>query len=333
MADGEWTANGRRMDGGWPLDANRVDCDNQSMPEHAPSNSMFRRGPLLLVLAAVLWSTSGFFAKAPIFDNWPIVVDGYAVRGPMLAFWRALFASVILLPLIKRPRWTPRLIPAVLVFAAMNVTYLSAMTLTSAANAIWLQNTAPVWVCLVSLLVLGEKIQRRDIMLLVFAVAGVGLILGFELRGESLAGVVLGLLGGITYAGVVMSLRWLRDEDPAWLISLNHLVTAAILLPYVAAQGIWPSAGQTGFLCAFGMLQMGIPYWLFARAVQSVSSQEAAGIVLLEPLLVPVWVFLAWRHDPSYEGPAWWTIVGGLLIMTGLVIRFVVGRRRSTISG
>ncbi len=283
----------------------------------------------LLVLAAVMWSTSGFFAKAPIFDDWPVVVEGYAVRGPVLAFWRALFASMVLLPLIKRPRWTPRLIPAVLIFAAMNVTYLSAMTQTTAANAIWLQNTAPAWVFVASVGFLGEPVQRRDVLLLLFAVAGIGLILCFELQGQSLPGVVYGLLGGFTYAGVVLSLRWLRDEDPAWLIALNHLVTAAILLPYVVVQQTWPTPTQTAFLCAFGMLQMGIPYWLFARAVQSVSSQEAAGIVLLEPLLVPIWVFVAWRNAPSYQPPDWWTIVGGGLILTGLVIRFLSLKRRA----
>ena len=311
----------------WPLDAARSECDNDGMPDKpAPLKPTLIRGRLLLVLAAAMWSTSGFFAKAPFFDNWPIVVDGYAVRGPVLAFWRALFASLVLLPLVRRPRWTPRLIPAVLIFAAMNVTYLSAMTQTTAANAIWLQNTAPVWVFLVSACWWGEKVQGRDLLLLVFAVTGVGLILCFELQGQSLPGVIYGLLGGITYAGVVLSLRWLRDEDPAWLIALNHIVTAAILLPYVAQQDAWPSVNQTFFLCAFGMLQMGIPYWLFARAVQSVSSQEAAGIVLLEPLLVPIWVYLAWRHSPGYEVPAWWTIVGGALILAGLLIRFAVGR-------
>jgi len=298
------------------------------MPENPVAlKSKLNRSRLLLVLAAVMWSTSGFFAKAPFFDNWPIVVDGYPVRGPVLAFWRALFASLILLPMVRRPRWTPRLIPAALIFAAMNVTYLSAMTQTTAANAIWLQNTAPVWVFLVSACCWGEKIHRRDLLLLAFAVTGVGLILCFELQGQSLPGVIYGLLGGVTYAGVVLSLRWLRDEDPAWLIAVNHIVTAAILLPYVALQGTWPSANQTFFLCAFGMLQMGIPYWLFARALKSVSSQEATGIVLLEPLLVPIWVFLAWRHSPGYQEPAWWTIVGGGLILAGLIIRFSVGRK------
>jgi drug/metabolite transporter (DMT)-like permease len=316
----------------WPLDATRGECDNDAMPDNpAHGKPTPTSGRLLLVLAAVMWSTSGFFAKAPFFDNWPIVVDSYAVRGPVLAFWRALFASLVLLPLVRRPRWTPRLIPAVLIFAAMNVTYLSAMTQTTAANAIWLQNTAPVWVFLVSACCWREKIQRRDLLLLVFAVAGVGLILCFELQGQSLPGIIYGLLGGMTYAGVVLSLRWLRDEDPAWLIALNHIVTAAILLPYVAQQGAWPSVNQTFFLCAFGMLQMGIPYWLFARAVQSVSSQEAAGIVLLEPLLVPIWVFLAWRHSPGYQDTAWWTIVGGGLILAGLVIRFAVVKNGRTV--
>jgi len=283
-------------------------------------------GRVLLLLAVVLWSTSGFFAKAPVFDGWPKEVEGWPVRGPLLAFWRTVFASVILLPLVRRPRWNPKMIPAMLIFAAMNVTYLTAMTKTTAANAIWLQNTAPVWVFLAGVMLFGEPVHRRDWWLLAFAVSGVGLILSFELRGQAPDGMVYGLLSGLTYAGVVLSLRLLRDQDSAWLVAMNHVATAVLLLPYVWYWEIWPTAQQLGFVSAFGMFQMGLPYWLFARGVRSVTAHEAIGLTLLEPILVPIWVYLAWRHEPSYQAPAWWTLAGGGLILTGLLCRYLPWR-------
>jgi len=198
-----------------------------------------------------------------------------------------------------------------------------------ATLAIWLQNTAPAWVFLVGVLWLRETIHRRDRILLLLAMAGVGIILAFELQGSSPWGVFYGLLAGATYAGVVVMIRQLRDHDPFWLISLSFVGTAIALLPWAIASGHWPRGSQWWYLAAFGMLQMGTPYVLFARGLKSVPGHEAAGIALLEPLLVPVWVFLAWRHHPSYESPAWWTVLGGSLILAGLVVRLGNPRRRT----
>jgi drug/metabolite transporter, DME family len=284
-----------------------------------------RRGRWLVLAAAVLWSTSGFFAKAPLFENWPI-----EQRGLMLAFWRALFASLFVLPLVRRPRWTPGLLPMVLIFAAMNYAYLTAMTRTTAANAIWLQNVAPVWVFVLGVLLFGEQIHRKDWLLVLFGALGVGFILWHEIQGEQVVGILFGVLSGLTYAGVVLSVRQLRGEDPAWLIGLNLIVTALVLLPFVAWAGTWPSGEQLVYLSAFGMLQLGLPYWLFARGVRVLSGHEASGIALLEPLLVPVWVFLAWHGEPNYQAPRWWTFVGGGLILTGLLLRYLGPRRRAT---
>ena len=158
--------------------------------------------------------------------------------------------------------------------------------------------------------------------------AGVGIILAFELRGSSPSGVFHGLLSGASYAGVVVMIRQLRNHDPFWLIALSLVGTAFALLPWAVASGLWPQGRQWWYLAAFGMLQMGTPYVLFARGLKSVPGHEAAGIALLEPLLVPVWVFLAWRHHPSYESPAWWTVLGGSLILAGLVVRLWNPQRR-----
>jgi drug/metabolite transporter (DMT)-like permease len=279
---------------------------------------------LLVLAAAVLWSTSGFFAKAPVIEAWP---------GPVKAFWRAAFACVVLFPLVRKPQWTWRLLPAVATFALMNFTYLSAMTKGSAANAIWLQCTAPAWVLIVGVLVFRERAVGKDWLLLAFVLAGVGLILWYESQAESLEAFFYGLASGVFYAGVVLSLRQLRDLESAWIVALNHLVTAIVLAPFLfdwsggspAAGPHWPSGTTWLFLAGFGILQMGLPYVLFARSLKTIPGHEASGIGLVEPLLVPLWVWLTWG-----EQPAWWTLAGGGLIFAGLVLRYVGSSPKAT---
>lgn len=269
-------------------------------------------GRLWILLAAVLWSTSGVFAKAPVFADWPA-----GDRGVLLAFWRAVFAAMVLAAAVRRPRWQRALVPLGASFAAMNAVYLSSMSLTTAANAIWLQSTAPFWVLLVSLVVFHQAVAGRDLVPLGFAAVGVGLILAFEIRGTAATGVMLGLASGLFY-GLVVILMWrLREEDSAWLVALCQAVSATVLLPWVLRLGIWPTAGQLAVLAAFGALQMAIPYLCLIRSLRGISSQEAVGIGLVEPVLMPVWVFLAWG-----ERPAWWTIVGAALILAGLGLRY-----------
>ena len=272
------------------------------------------RGRMLVLAAALLWSSSGLFAKSPIFQDWPA-----DVRGPMLAFWRAAFAALALLPLVRRPRWRGELVPLGVSFAAMNLTYLSAMALTTAANAIWLQSTAPWWVFLLGVLLLGERMARRDLLTLGFGVLGVGVILFFELRGQNQTGVALGLASGVCYAGVVVCMRRLRHENPAWLVAMSHLVTAGVLLPWVVSIGPWPTALQLLVLAGFGTFQMALPYMLLILGLRSIGSQEAVGLGLIEPVLMPLWVYLAWG-----ETPAGWTLAGAALILTGLVLRYGV---------
>jgi drug/metabolite transporter, DME family len=127
---------------------------------------------------------------------------------------------------------------------------------------------------------------------------------------------------------VVLMLRLLRSYEAAWLIALNHIGTALLLGPYVAWHGVWPVGQQWLLLAAFGILQMGIPYVLFARGLQHITGHEAAGIGLLEPVLVPVWVYVAWHAAENYTAPRWWTMVGGGLILAGLLLRYVRAPQR-----
>jgi drug/metabolite transporter (DMT)-like permease len=292
-----------------------------------PLASQHTLGRLMILGAAVLWSSSGLFVKSPLFDDWP-----ENTRGLLLAFWRALFASAALLPAVRRPKFRLALMPMAVAFAAMSFTFLQSMTLGTVANAIWLQSAAPLWVFVFGMCVYHEPLERRNLLPLAAGLAGTGVILSFELArsgldGPSSLGAILGLASGIFYAFVVVSMRRLRDLGTAWLVAVNHLVAAALLAPFFLTLGIVPHGWQWPALALFGLAQMAIPYLLFARGLRYVSSQEGVGIALLEPVLSPLWVLLAWG-----ERPAPWTIVGGLLILGGLSLRYLLLADRSRTS-
>jgi DME family drug/metabolite transporter len=276
------------------------------------------RGRFLIIAAAVFWSTSGFFAKAPIFSDWPL-----ESRGFMLAAWRALFAAALLVFFIKEVRWSWRLLPMMTFFTAMNWTFLNAMVCCEPTLAIWLQYTAPAWVFLLSWLLSGESPIRRDWPMLVFAGCGVALILLATQRESDSWGLVYGLLSGLFFALVLLTLRWNRNFDAAWLVFLNNAATALAFAPLVWAAGILPQGSQWPYLLGFGGLQFALPYIIFARGVRHISSHEASGLVLLEPILVPLWVFLAWRHSPDYSPPELSTVAGAGLILLGLLLRYL----------
>ena len=274
---------------------------------------------LWVLAAALLWSSCGLFAKAPLFHDWPD-----EQRGLTLAFWRALFAALFLLPFARQPRWNKALVPLCVGFASMNAVYLSSIVLTTAANAIWLQNLCPFWVFLLSMFFLHHLPDRKELLPLLLAMIGVGTILAFESRGQAGLGVALGVASGLAYATVVVSMWWLRQENAAFLVALCHALAALTLLPWILYIGQWPSPLQLLVLAGFGIWQMGLPYFCFVRGLRGISSQEAVAIGLVEPVLMPVWVFLAWD-----ERPAPWTVAGAVLILSGLVLRYTVIERWS----
>ncbi len=259
---------------------------------------------LLVVMASLLWSTSGFYAKAPWFDDWPI-----ETRGVALTFWRAVFAALTVLP-----------------FAAMTYSFLVAMVGGSETTTIWLQYVGPCWVAVAGLLGLGDRPRHRDWVMIALSLTGISLIVAMESRTttESLATgpVGLALFSGLMYAGVVLSIRHLRGVDVAWIGLVNHCMTVLCLGPMVLGQSPMPHGIQWIALFCLGAIQLAIPYMIFAWAVREVESNEAGLITLLEPLAVPLWTFLAWRHLASYEPPKWWTLTGGALIAAGFVWRY-----------
>jgi drug/metabolite transporter (DMT)-like permease len=275
-------------------------------------------GVLLVAMAATLWSTSGFFAKAPVFDGWEPMA-----RVIQMGFWRAAFASLVIIFLVRSPRWSWRMVPMMACFVAMCWAFLQALVTIESSTAIWLQYTAPVFVLLGNICFFHETIRKQDIWFMSAAFAGLAIILYGQVGQASSAGLMYGVLAGVFYAGVILSLRGLRQYDSAWLVFLNQAATAAVLLPFALRSGVWPTGIQWGYLAGFGIVQLCLPYLIFTRGLRSITSHEASLIVLLEPLLVPVWVFLVWRNAADYEPPKVLTLVGGAIILFSLVARYM----------
>ena len=133
------------------------------------------RGRLLILLAALLWSTSGFFAKAPWFDDWPS-----ETRGVALTFWRSVFAALAVLPFVRRPCFRVAMIPMSLCFTAMTYSFLVAMVGGSETTTIWLQYVGPCWVALAGLAGLGDRPRASDGLMVLLSLAGIAVIVTME---------------------------------------------------------------------------------------------------------------------------------------------------------
>jgi drug/metabolite transporter (DMT)-like permease len=306
------------------------------MEQTSPTSTT--QGRLCIVLAALFWSLGGAFAKVLTQETF-LGLNEPRLQNPglQIAFFRTLFAGLVLVPTLRRAdiSFSPRMLGMVASFAAMNVLYVSAMTLGTAANAIILQYTAPMWMYLACVWLLGEPADRRSSTALMVGLLGIGFILwgGWveapaETAEAEAAGthpllvILLGLGAGVAYAGVIVFLRVLRDASSRWLTVLNHIGGALTLLPFIAGMPV-PSGPQLLFLFVYGSVQMAFPYWLAARGLREVSPQEAGTILLLEPILNPVWAYLV-----AGEAPSRYTLGGGVFIVGALAWRYWPQRDR-----
>jgi DME family drug/metabolite transporter len=299
-----------------PNETVRASSAADPFPPGSPDGSQtasLRRGRFMVVLASLLWSTSGAFVKSP-----PLAAIPEQNRGPILACFRALAAAAAL-ALFVRPqhiRWRPMLVPFVISFAGMNLLFVTAMTRTTAAAAIFLQYTSTAWAFVFSIFFLREKADRPNLLALAFALAGLTWIVAGDWNTEYFFGNCLALGSGLCYAGVIITLKMLRDEDSAWLVALCHAAAGLLLLPMVLTRPLDLSPLQWTVVAVFGVVQMGLPYVIFASALRWVPIQDAALLTLLEPILNPLWVYCLWG-EPVGLG----TWIGGGLIVGGLALR------------
>jgi len=269
----------------------------------------------MLMAAAVLFSTGGAAIKAISLTPWQI------------ASFRSGIAALSLALLIPdgRRHWRWALVPVGAAYAATLVLFVIATKLTTSANAIFLQSTAPLYLLLIGPLLLKEPLSRSDLLVLLAVAAGMWLCFGST--GPAVAsapdprtGNLLGAATGLTWALTVSGLRWLGRRvgaagNPATAtVVIGNLLACAATLP-MALPAPYAGLRNLSVLLYLGMFQIGLAYLLVTRAIRHVPAFEATTVLLLEPALNPVWVWLVEGERP---GPG--SLVGGALILSATLL-------------
>ena len=256
---------------------------------------------LMLIIAALLWSLGGLFIK--LVDLSPIIIAGI----------RSLGAAVVFIFYIKKPKWYwgKYFIGGILFYSSMVILYVVSIRLTTAANAIFLQFTAPLWVVIFGYFILKETVSKFDILAMLFIFLGMGLFFIDDLTFYGFWGNIMALVSGICFALVTVLIR--KEKDYAFEIVLfGNLITALICFPFILEGFGGSSKLDLLIIFALGVFQLGIPYLLYTKALKYVKAIDAILTGMIEPVLNPIWVFLF-----IGEVIGEWAFIGGLMVLIG----------------
>jgi len=266
------------------------------------------------VFAAFLFSTGGAAIKFSALTAWQIAGFRSAVAGAMIA---------LLIPDARR-RWNRYTLTVGVFYAATLILFVAANKLTTAANAIFLQSTAPLYLLFLGPLALREKTRPSDIVVFAAITAGGALLLyssGTQANASaSRAGDLLGAFSGFTWACTIAGLRLLGKQDPegnaatSTVIAGNAIAFAACLpfaLPLAHA-----AATDFAALIYLGVFQVGFAYLLLTKSIRKVPAFEAAVLLLFEPVFNPLWTWILYKEQP----PAL-AIAGGAAIVAAATFR------------
>ena len=285
---------------------------NSSLPYGETRNS-----PLLLVLgAAVLWSTGGLFIKANTLSPFE------------LSFGRSFLAAITVAFVTRREGFglnTVSIVASIL-YAVLLVLFVAATKLTTAANAIFLQYTAPVYVLLLEPLFYKEKFRRRDLVTVAVCVGGMSLFFVGKLEPNDIRGNLVALGSGLCFAFYFLLLRHdkVRAVNRASSVIYGNLLVVIVCGPAffsAASRGI--SGSDLAGMAYLGIIQIGVAYLLFTLAMaRGVRSLDAGIVGYIEPVLNPIWVILFLGERPSK-----WAILGGGIIVAAVVVHMVTDAR------
>lgn len=268
---------------------------------------MKSRALLMLILTALLWSSGGLLIKLV---DW----NALAIAGGR----SAIAAAVILLFRRKMTfNWGFAQIGGTVCYAATVILFVAANKLTTAANAILLQYTAPAYVALLSYWFLRERITKTDILAIAAAFGGMVLFFLDDLSAGGFWGNVVAILSGIAFAGTALFLRKQKDQSPLESVFLGNVLTFLIGLPFMRHS--FPDASGWFGLAMLGIFQLGCAYILYAEAIKHVTALEAILVPVLEPVLNPLWVFLM-----IGEAPGKWAIAGGIIVLISVTLRCIL---------
>jgi drug/metabolite transporter (DMT)-like permease len=261
----------------------------------------------LLIVSALLWSTGGVLIKSV--DRTPLGIAG----------GRSLVAAILLLLVRRKIRWrvSKEACGGAVAYAGTVILFVLANRTTTAANAILLQFTAPVYVAIFGPWYLGERATRLDIVSVVLALAGMVLFFLDNFQLNHFLGNSLAIGSGVAFAWLVLFLRKQKDASPIDSIVVGNALAALVCLPF--SGGSYPDTRSLLLLVCLGAFQLALPYFLYSKAIRHVSALEAITVTFVEPILNPVWALLLIGERPST-----WALVGGFTIFMAVVLRAIL---------
>lgn len=259
---------------------------------------------LYLLAAALLWSTAG------------AAIKNSSLNSLQIAFARSFVAAIVLFLILKEARRVPtkKVLLVALAYALTVVLFVIATKATTAANAIFLQDTAPLWVLLWSPWLLKEKPSRGELFAVPIFLLGLGLFFLDQLTPGQIFGNVVALASGVCFSLCIVGMRFLKTEGIV-ATAYGNLIAALIALPFIWS-GPAPTPVDYGIILFLGVFQLAAAYTLFSKGVTHVPAVEASLLILLEPVLNPVWTFLT-----TGERPGKFAILGGLVILLATLWR------------
>lgn len=261
---------------------------------------------LLILAAAVLWSTAGAAIKLTGLNAWQI------------SGGRSLVAALAVAALVPASRIRPsgRVLAVALANALTVILFVQATKLTTAANAIFLQETAPLWVLLLAPILLRERPTRGELVSIPVYAAGLALFFVDDLSAGQTAGKLCALGSGLAFGVTIVGLRHLREEGPGALLWGSAIAAAATLPLWGTGPAATPA--DLALVLFLGVFQLALAYVCFARGLTGVTAVEASLLMLLEPVLNPIWTWLAMGERP---GP--WALAGGAVVLAATAWRTI----------
>lgn len=260
---------------------------------------------LYIALAAFLWSTSGLFIK--IIDLNPLAIAGL----------RSAIAAAVMYSLMRSRidfhLSRPQIIGAI-AYALTMLLFVSSTKMTTAANAILLQYTAPVYAALFGAWLLKERATKFDWIIIGIVLGGMLLFFMDRLTIFGLWGNIMAIGSGATMALFIMCMRMQKSGSTFETIVLGNILTAVICLPFCFQQA--PTLPEWGALFYMGTLQLGISFLIFSTAIKYVPALDAILVQTLDPILNPVWVYLVIGEEPGR-----WALLGGFIVVSAVTFR------------
>lgn len=237
-----------------------------------------------------------------------------------LSFFRSLFSAATFLVLFKSKalkKNSATFINAAF-YAAILILFVIATKMTTAANAIFLQYTAPIYVLILEPLLLKTKFEKINIITIILAFGGMALFFLGELSPGHFAGNVIALISGMCFAGFLLGMRKNDHEYQFATIFWGNIIISLVSLFSIFSIDVL-TLSDFSMMAYLGIVQIGLAYAVFTYSLKRVHAIEASLISMIEPVLNPVWVFIWYGEKPSTLA-----LIGGVVILVGLTIKSII---------